>query len=62
MPLPHDVQRCTGYMQGKKIWCKERQTCARYLERDTGGMRTPYGFMAAFCDMKIDAKGDDKNG
>jgi hypothetical protein len=39
MPLPNDVSRCEGeYL----TICPRRENCRRYLDRGTGGERTPH--------------------
>ena len=40
MTLPNDVTRCRGVW--KHGLCSKREDCARYIERDTGGDRTPF--------------------
>ena len=46
MTLPYDVCRCMG--QAKEGGpCEKRDECARYLEMETGGHRTPY--TASMC-------------
>jgi hypothetical protein len=57
MRLPNDVGRCLGLsvVGGKTgtIVCQIRHTCARYLQRDTGGERTPKQNM--ICHHEVDA-------
>ena len=57
MRLPNDYSRCLGLsvVGGKTgtIVCQIRHTCARYLQRDTGGERTPYTTM--ICHDGVDA-------
>jgi hypothetical protein len=57
MRLPNDVGRCLGLsVVGSKIGtivCDRRKTCARYLQRNTGGERTPYTTM--MCHDGVDA-------
>jgi hypothetical protein len=67
MRLPNDVSRCLGLsvVGGKTgtIVCQIRHTCARYLQRNTGGERTPYTTM--MCHDGVDAyirqEGEDEN-
>lgn len=44
--LLNDVCRCEGDMHlpttGRWL-CEKRESCARYVERNTGGERTPHG-------------------
>jgi hypothetical protein len=54
MTLAYDITRCAG---GKHSPCPERETCARYIERENLGMRTPV--MLQVCDKtenKIEVK------
>jgi hypothetical protein len=62
MRLPNDVSRCMGELAGdergrtkdvKDIFCPRRDTCARYVQRNTGGERTPYTSM--ICHDGLDA-------
>ena len=39
MTLPNDTSRCRGVW--KHGLCSRREECARYIERNTGGERTP---------------------
>ena len=49
MKLPNDVARCRGseylysdeHLGVTKIPCQFRETCARYIQRDERGPRTP---------------------
>lgn len=41
MTLPNDVARCLGEQKGIHT-CTRRETCVRYVERNTGGERTPF--------------------
>ena len=41
MSLLNDVCRCLGEQPGIHT-CARRATCARYVERDTRGTRTPF--------------------
>jgi hypothetical protein len=57
MRLPNDYSRCLGLsVVGSKIGtivCERRATCARYVQRNTGGERTPT--MAMICHHEVDA-------
>lgn len=56
MRLPNDVSRCLGE---KKITdemngiCLHRKSCARYIQRNTGGELTPYHIF--LCQNGMDA-------
>ena len=41
MSLLHDVCRCLGEQTAIHT-CTRRESCARYVERNNGGPRTPY--------------------
>jgi hypothetical protein len=65
MPLPNDVSRCLGE---KKITdemngiCLHRKSCASYVQRNTGGERTPITTMICRphgMDMYIRQEGKD---
>jgi hypothetical protein len=56
--LPNDVCRCEGWRetQGQKVvcYCPRRRECARYVERNAGGERTPHGqYLCDDADMFI---------
>jgi|LakMenEpi03Aug12_release.lakeMendotaPanAssembly.Ray.scaffolds.fasta_scaffold111648_7 hypothetical protein len=43
MRLLNDQSRCLGSLEESGIYriCDRRQTCARYVQRNAGGERTP---------------------
>lgn len=56
MLLPNDVVRCHGeyvakYETEPRI-CMLRETCARFVQRNTGGERTPSSLI---CQYGVDA-------
>jgi hypothetical protein len=54
MRLLNDDSRCLGSTEESGIYriCDRRQTCARYVQRNTGGERTPITNM--ICRGEVD--------
>ena len=54
MRLLNDDSRCLGSTEESGIYriCDRRQTCARYVQRNTGGERTPITNM--ICRDEVD--------
>ena len=58
MKLPNDICRCFGKH------CGEKETCERWIQRETGGERTPYTLTMiqegqGECGYKIEVIGDE---
>lgn len=64
--LANDMARCEGEKSTpdeRYLWvCYRRETCARYVERDTGGPRTmQYAYLCDEDDMYIPAEKPNEN-
>ncbi len=64
MRLLNDVSRCLGSLQESGIYriCDRRQTCARYVQRNAGGERTPITNMICWgeVDLFIEERSNDR--
>lgn len=47
MSLPYDTARCMGHWSESHAPCRQREVCARYIERNDYSESTP--FYAAMC-------------
>lgn len=64
MPILNDMARCDGEKvvgrfvdERTQAICEKRETCARYVERNTGGPRTPHHhYLCDEGDMYIPAE------
>jgi hypothetical protein len=52
--LPFDLCRCLGHVDGQD--CARRETCRRYLDRETGGPWTPTS--DHLCDPRLNEWAD----